>query len=106
MAGGLFRNTPTTIPSSKTCVIKPIYNFSERVWFDVGSQRRDRSDSRHCFVLQAVPTEDYKEKFPKGSKMGISTERTKSAYYNKASTITIGQIYYVKFEDAGTWAAE
>jgi hypothetical protein len=80
-------------------MIKPIYNFSERVWFDVGSQRRDRSDSKYGFVLSAIPTDEYEERFPKGSKQGVSTDRTKSGYYQKASTIVIGQIYYLKTED-------
>lgn len=80
-------------------LIKPIYNFSERVWFDIGSQRRDRSDSKYCFVLQAIPVDEYKERFPKGSEQSVSTERTKSGYYQKAATIVIGQIYYVKTED-------
>ena len=77
-------------------VIKPLYNFTERVWFDIGSQTRDRSDARYAFVLQAIPVDDYKKRFPKGSEQGISNDRTKSAYFNKAQTITIGQIYYIK----------
>lgn len=80
-------------------VIKPIYNFTERVWFDIGSQARDRSDSRYCFVLQSIPADDYRERFPKGSAQGVSTERTKSAYYHKADSVVIGQIYYVKEKD-------
>ena len=79
-------------------MIKPIYNFSERVWFDVGSQTRDRSDSKYCFVLQAIPSDEYKERFPKGSGQSVSSGRTKTGYYQKASTIVCGQIYYVKYE--------
>jgi len=79
-------------------VIKPIYNFSERVWFDVGSQTRDRSDSKYCFVLQAIPTDEYKERFPKGSEQSVSSGRTKTGYYQKAATIVCGQIYYAKTE--------
>ncbi len=79
-------------------MIKPIYNFSERVWFDVGSQTRDRSDSKYCFVLQAIPSDEYKERFPKGSGQSVSSGRTKTGYYQKAATIVCGQIYYVKYE--------
>lgn len=80
-------------------VIKPIYNFSERVWFFPGSQTRDRSDAGGCFVLQAIPVDEYDERFPKGSKQSVSSGRTKTGYYQKAATITIGQIYYAKTEE-------
>jgi hypothetical protein len=79
-------------------VIKPIYNFSERVWFDVGSQTRDRSDSKYCFVLQAIPVDEYEDRFPKGSKQSVSSGRNKTGYYQKAATIVCGQIYYAKTE--------
>ncbi len=80
-------------------IIKPIYNFSERVWFFNGSQTRDRSDSKGCFVLQAVDVDEYNERFPKGSKQSVSSGKTKTGYYQKAATIVIGQIYYAKPED-------
>lgn len=79
-------------------MIKPVYNFSERVWFDVGSQERDRSDSKYCFVLQAIPVDEYKDRFPKGSEQSVSSGRTKTGYYQKAATIVVGQIYYNKPE--------
>lgn len=79
-------------------LIKPIYNFSERVWFDVGSQERDRSDSKYCFVLQAIPVAEYEKRFPEGSKQSVSSGRTKTGYYQKAATIVVGQIYYAKPE--------
>lgn len=80
-------------------VVKPIYNFLDRVWFDIGSQTRDRSDAKYCFVLQAIPVDEYKERFPKGSEQSVPTGRTKSAYYNKAETIVIGQLYCIKQKD-------
>ena len=80
-------------------VIKPIYNFSERVWFFTGSQTRDNSDAKGAFVLQAIPTDEYTERFPKGSKSSVSSGRTKTGYYQKAESIVIGQVYYAKYED-------
>jgi hypothetical protein len=80
-------------------IIKPIYNYSERVWFFPGSQTRDNSDSKGCFVLQAVPVDEYNERFPNGSKASVSSGRTKTGYYQKAETVVIGQIYFAKYED-------
>jgi len=80
-------------------VIKPIYNFSERVWFFPGSQTRDNSDAKGCFVLQAIPTDEYNERFPRGSGQSVSSGKTKTGYYQKAATVVIGQVYYAKFED-------
>ena len=79
-------------------VIKPIYNFFERVWFFPGSQTQDRSDAGGCFVLQAIPVDEYNKRFPKGSKASVSSGRTKTGYYQKDATIVIGQIYFAKQE--------
>ena len=32
--------------------IRKVPNAVDRVWFDTASEMQDRSDARHCFVLQ------------------------------------------------------
>ena len=45
-------------------IIRIIHDFENRVWFDPGSIKQDRSDSKYAFVLDNLMPEDYKKKFP------------------------------------------
>ncbi|PHS61781.1 MAG: hypothetical protein COB09_17080 [Thalassobium sp.] len=77
-------------------VVKPIYNFTDRVWFDVGAQNRDASDSEYGFLLSAIPTEKFKQLWPEGSGSSVSDGNDATAYFDKAETVVIGHIYYRK----------
>lgn len=80
-------------------MIEPIYNFVDRVWFDPGAERQDKSDARYAFVLQSVMRDEYEKDFPEGSAISVSDDRISTAYYYKPDAIIIGQIYYIKHED-------
>lgn len=77
-------------------VIKPLYNFIDRVWFDTESKDKTRADSRYGFALSAKGVAAYKEKYPKGSGMSVSEGRQNSHYWNTKDDIILGQIYYIK----------
>lgn len=79
-------------------LIDPIHNFDRRVWFDVGSQRQDRSDSNYGFLLSQIPLDEYKELFPDGSGQSVSNGDTQSTFCNNAETVTIGHLYFRKLE--------
>ena len=79
-------------------IIDPIHNSADRVWFDLGSTKRDRSDAQYGFLLSAIATVDYEDEFPDGSATSVSQNDDTSVYYNKADTIIIGHIFYKKQE--------
>lgn len=74
--------------------VRPLYNFEDRVWFDAGSELQDRSDSRHCWVLQNLTQDEYKTRFPKGSGRSVGDDRSSEVYTNKPDFVTVGRLLY------------
>jgi len=79
-------------------VIEPIHNYVDRVWFDVSSEKRDRSDARFAFVLSGLSPKDYKKQYPKGSGQSVSEDKAASAYFNKPDLIMVGEYYFIEQE--------
>jgi len=79
-------------------VIEPIHNYVDRVWFDVSSEKRDRSDARFAFVLSGLSPKDYKKQYPEGSGQSVSEDRLATAYFNKPDLIMVGEYYYIEQE--------
>ena len=79
-------------------VIEPIHNYVDRVWFDVSSEKRDRSDAKFAFVLSGLSPKDYKKQYPKGSGQSVSEDREATAYFNKPDLIMVGEYYYIEQE--------
>ncbi len=78
-------------------LIEPIHNSIDRVWFDVGSQKQDRSDSNYGFMLSVIPVEQFKEKWPDRTSASVSDGSTNdTTYYNKVDNVVIGHVYYRK----------
>lgn len=75
-------------------MIKKIANAVDRVWFDEGAELQSMADARHAFVLQAIPKEEYNERFPDGSGESISDARTNEVYSYKGDFVVIGEILY------------
>jgi len=80
-------------------VIRKIPNFIDRVWFDPTAEEQDKSDSRYWFVLHPVSVDEYEARWPEGSQMSVPMDREGEAYYDKAETILIGQMYYCEEEE-------
>ncbi len=80
-------------------VIKPISNFMDRVWFDTGSELQDRSDASWAWKLQAIPRDEYDEKFPEGSGQSVSDDRQSEAYFHKEDVIVVGEFFFKKAEE-------
>ncbi len=79
--------------------IEPLNNFTDRVWFDVNSEKQDRSDSEFAFVMQAFSERAYKEKWPKGSGQGVTNDRQHLSYFQQADKVVVGEFYYRKSFD-------
>ena len=94
-----FRVTTQCVQSDafdQDLVIKKIANYLDRVWFDTASEDQDRSDARYAFQLQSMPTADYDDKFPEGSKLSVSEGRDDNVYSDKAEVVIVGEILYKK----------
>jgi hypothetical protein len=76
--------------------IRKIPNAVDSVWFDLGSVMQDRSDAQWGVKLIAVPTAKYNKDWPEGSGLGVADDKQAEAYFNKAETVVIGQLYYKK----------
>ena len=80
-------------------VVEAIGNFVDRVWFDPSAELNDKSDSRYAFVLHPIAVEEYEGRFPESGGISVGTDRDGDAYYDKAETVVIGELLYVKYED-------
>ena len=79
-------------------LIKPIYNYEDRVWFQPGAEEQTQADAEYVFVLQDVPKSEYKERFPDGSQSSVDHNRDFSAYTHRPEVITVGRILYKQRE--------
>lgn len=43
--------------------MEPIYDADSTVFFDLGAKRQDKSDAKHCFVLNSMPIDQYIEEY-------------------------------------------
>lgn len=75
-------------------VIEKINNSIDRVWFDTNSEKRDRSDSQWCFVLQALSKDAYSERFKDRAGMSVDDGRTSNAYFYRGGVV-VGEFYYI-----------
>lgn len=77
-------------------VIEKINNYCDRVWFDANAEKRDRSDAKHCFVLQTFTKDAYDEKWPDRSGLSVDQNRSADAYAKKADQVVVGEFYYIE----------
>ena len=75
--------------------IDPINNYVDRVWF-LPHELQTGEDAEGCFVLTAMPMNEYEAKFPDGSGKGVTDDKTSEVYFNKPKTIVIGEFIYKK----------
>ena len=80
-------------------VIEKISNFQDRVWFDTGSEMQDRSDAQFCYVLQAIPCDEYKKRFPKGSRQSVTLDNENEAFFHKGEFVIVGELLWKKPRD-------
>lgn len=80
-------------------LIQDIHNAWDRVWFDVGSQEQDRSDSNYGFLLSSIPKSDFDKSFPGRNGSSVSDGARNKTKCNNVSIVTIGHIFYRKLKD-------
>lgn len=76
--------------------IRKVPNAVDSVWWDLGSVMQDRSDAQWGVKLKAVPTDEYRKKWPEGSGLSVGDDKSSNAFWNTIDSITVGQLYYRK----------
>lgn len=79
-------------------VVEPIFNSIDRVWFDLASQRRDRSDSNWGVLMSAIPKSTYDERWKERAGQSVSQDKSCDAYIDKADQVIIANFFYRKWE--------
>lgn len=75
-------------------VIEPVANWLDSVWFGPHT-RKDASDSKYGFKLEAFTRQDYDERWPKGSGQSVGSDRTTNAYWKRDDIVIVGQLYHI-----------
>lgn len=78
-------------------LIKPVYGWMDRVWF-LDGYRRDGSDSSAAIVFDYLTKDEYKKQYPEKSPDSLKTESWSNPYYYRQDYVTIGRLYYKKYE--------
>lgn len=76
-------------------LFKGINNFVDRVWFDHGDLNRTPENARHAFKLTTFALDDYNEKWPTGSGVSVSQDKTRNSLRPNTDNVVVGQIYYL-----------
>ena len=77
--------------------LRRIPNAVDTVWFDPNSSRQDRSDAMWAIKLTSYTKEAFENQFGEDEQFqGVESNEKALAFYNKADTILVGQIYYKK----------
>ena len=71
--------------------IKPLSNFEDRVWFGP-HELPTAEDANYGFVLDPLPTDDYKAQFPEGSGKSLPQDFF-DAYWFKADQVIVGRLF-------------
>lgn len=77
-------------------IIEEVHDWGERVWFDPGSRKRDRSDSKYGFLLSEMTKDDYEAEFPEGSGESVDNNRTTDTQHHKPDGIVVGNFFFLK----------
>jgi len=76
-------------------VIEPISNVLDSVWF-WPHRKVDASDAPACVKLEAVPEDEYMERWPDRNGAPVDENRLSDSYFHKNEHVIVGQLYYIK----------
>lgn len=85
---------------NKSIVIKAIEDSWDRVWFDPGSRKKDKSDSKYGFLLSSIPKEEFQERYPGRGGVGLSNgsdTNSRGCDSTSKDDIIIGHIFFERF---------
>lgn len=74
--------------------ISAIANAIDSVWFGP-HKKPDASDAPWAVVLEAIPIEEYEERWPNGSGMSVSEGLKLATYSEQDEVVIVGQLYYI-----------
>ena len=68
-------------------LIKYIPNAIDSVWFDLSAVAQDKHDAMWGVKLVAMPTDEYKERFPDGSGQSVGQGKRRVREWQKAESV-------------------
>lgn len=71
-----------------------IPNAIDRVWFGYHTEP-DASDAAHCWILTAIPEDDFKRRYPDSPAASVEVDRQYSAFFHKPGVVMIGEVIYL-----------
>ncbi|MCP4321453.1 MAG: hypothetical protein GY787_06315 [Alteromonadales bacterium] len=77
-------------------LIKYIPNAIDSVWFDLSAVAQDKHDAMWAVKLVAMPTDEYKDRFPDGSGQSVGQGKRRVREWQKAESVVVGKLYYKK----------
>lgn len=81
-------------------LIKPLHNFTGRVWFDPNFMERTASDADFCWIINSMTKKKYDEKYPKGSGISITPAEQNLIYlHKKPDEVLICEYLYRKTQE-------
>lgn len=76
-------------------VIDSIPNAIDRVYFGHHTEP-DGSDCRHCWILSAIPKEEYKRRFKDRAEAPVAADRQSQAFFHKPDLVVVGEFLYLE----------
>lgn len=77
--------------------IEKVHNYVDRVFFDCTAEEQTMSDAGHVHVLHPMDKEAYKREYPKGSCIGVDTNRSADVYTFKKEIVMVGELLFKKY---------
>lgn len=76
--------------------IEPITDADMTVFFDIGAKRQDKSDAKHCFVINAWSRKDYEEEFKDSPSSWDSPIVSKGFEWVTTDVVNVAEYYVVE----------
>lgn len=89
-------NYQTPMSFDQDLFIRPIFGAEDKVFFDPNSKLPDRSDAEWVHIIDELTVEAYEEKFPKGKKMSVGTDREAPTRDKATDFIAVGRRLWKK----------
>ena len=77
--------------------IQKVHNYVDRVFFDCTAEEQTMSDAEHVHVLHPMDKNAYMKEYPKGSGIGVDTNRSIEVYTYKKEIVMIGELLFKKY---------
>ncbi len=76
--------------------IEPIYEADKSVFFDLNAKRQDKSDAKHCFVVEGITPASYRAEYDDDPTTWPVNDQTKQFDWNTPDIVYIAEYYVIE----------